>query len=764
MAARETRVPVDEGWTGFAASEVRRARLWRVVALLDHLAEQRGALYPWVPVWFSLGIGAWFTWPSEPDPRIYAVAALSLAAAPAFRWRGGERARVPAAAILLLMGGFLIAGYRSHSVAGPVLAYRYYGPVEGRVIDIDRSYSDALRLTLDQVVLKDIPPDATPVHVRVALHDPGAATDAASGSVPNAAGEPQPGMRIRIVASLARPDGPVAPYGFDFQRLAWFSRLGAVGYSRAPFTIVAPPENSPALWAFMMRMRLSSAIRGAIEGQAGALSSAFMTGDRSGVDSDTNDAMRASNLSHMISISGLHMGLLVGFVFALIRYGVALVPYLALRLPAKKIAAVIALLAATFYMVLAGADVATRRSYIMAAVMLVAILAERRAVSLRTLAAAAMIVLILEPESLTEPGFQMSFGATLALILSVKPWESVKGHVPALLRPVVLIVWTSLVASLATGPIAAAHFNRIAGYGLVANLLANPPMAVMVMPMGVIAMILAPFGLAWLPLWIMGLGTRIILAIAHFVASLDGSVRSVVSPDWTVLPCMAAGTVLVVLSRGRLRWAGAAAVILAVVMWARTERPDLLIAGDGQAVGMMTETGRAVSKPKGAGFIVDAWLQDDGDLSAQQAAWLRSAFASPRRGQYEATWNGRLLIHLTGKTAAARAEQLCQPGRVLVVGGYWHRRWADTPCEMWDMNRLSATGSVAIYREGDGYRVVTARQAAGERDWNRRPPRRPKKPNAPAADARSADRDASGDDGTSAHQPDDAPERPGRAW
>ena len=165
-----------------------------------------------------------------------------------------------------------------------------------------------------------------------------------------------------------------------------------------------------------------------------------MTGDRSSVTQATNDVLRGSNLSHLISISGLHMGLLTGFVFAMCRYGLALVPPLALRLNSKKLAAFIALMAAVFYLTLAGPNVATRRAFVMAAVMLVAVLTDRRAISLRSVAIAALIVLVLEPESVIEPGFQMSFGATVALIVAFQPWQRVQGRIPAYLRPPAMLI------------------------------------------------------------------------------------------------------------------------------------------------------------------------------------------------------------------------------------------------------------------------------------------------------------------------------------
>ncbi|MFM2356018.1 MAG: hypothetical protein RLZZ528_1754, partial [Pseudomonadota bacterium] len=542
------------------------------LGLSDLALALHGRLFPFVPAALATGIGAYFSLRTEPSLLTCAALALTAAVFALALWNAPRRFFVPALGLALVLAGLALASLRAHMVAGPVLPFRYYGPVEGRIVEIDRSYSDALRVTLDRVVLSDVAPHKTPRRLRIALHG-----DAAVARL-------SPGLTIAATAHLAPPEGPVAPGGFDFQRLAWFDSLGAVGYARAPVVAIAPAEPGLPLLAFRARMHLSGAITSAIEGQPGALASAFMTGDRSGISAATNDIMRGSNLSHMISISGLHMGLLVGFVFGLVRYGLALVPYLALRINSKMVAAVVALLAATFYLALAGPDVATRRAYIMAAVMLAAILCRRAAISLRSLAIAATIVLVVEPESLVEPGFQMSFGATFALIVAFDGWSRVKDRVPQFLRPLAIMVLSSLVAGLATGPIAAAHFNRIAAYGLVANLLATPVMGVIVMPAGVVAALLAPLGLAAPALWLVDLGTRAILWIAAEVAGWSGAVSAAPTPPGWVLPLFAAGGLIAGTLAGPFRIAGALALATALLGWGRSERPLLLIDPGGQMV------------------------------------------------------------------------------------------------------------------------------------------------------------------------------------
>ncbi|MCB2115138.1 MAG: ComEC/Rec2 family competence protein [Rhodobacteraceae bacterium] len=677
---------------------------------LQALATRRGSFLPWAPVFLSIGIGGYFALKAEPGLPVLAALAALAALLAGLGFRRGDEARILFYAVALILAGTVLAAARAHLVTAPVLTFRYYVPVEGRIVDIDRSFSDQIRLTLDRVVLEDVAPDRTPALVRVALHGDQGFID------------PRPGLTVILTAHLSPPEGPVEPGGFDFQRLAWFSGLGGVGYTRAPVLALAPPEEGLALLAFRLRRTLSTAMQEAIPGQPGAFAAALMTGDRAGVTQETNAALRASNLSHLISISGLHMGLLVGFVFATCRSGLALVPHLALRLNTKKIAAVIALAAATFYLILAGPNVATRRAYIMAAVMLVAVLSDRRAISLRSVAISALIVLFLEPESLVEPGFQMSFGATVALIVAFEPWGRFQHRIPRLLRPVAMLVLSSFVAGTATAPIAAAHFNRIAEFGLIANLVAVPLMGMIVMPAGVIAALLAPVGLAGPALWAMGQGMALILAVAAWVAGLKGAVAAVPAPPDGVLTLLALGGLLALIVRALwLRGIGIALAALSLSLWTAAERPALLVSGDGTLTGVLGTGGRALSKPKGAGFVAQSWLEDDGDVANQEEASLRAGF-SGGKGNLTAALAGLTLRHFAGKGAAGRAAGACAPGTLVVLSEEW--TGPRGACLIFDLARLRETGAIAVYPEAEGVRIVTARDAAGARLWNAPPARR----------------------------------------
>ncbi len=665
------------------------------VALLN----QTGFLFPWSPVCLSLGIGLYFGLRFEPGWPIYlgfATTGLVLIGLCRVLPAGWGSLAIGGALVAV---GFLLAGARAHMVAEPVLSWRYYGPVEGRVVAMDRSASDALRLTLDQVRVGDVPHDRRPQRIRLSVH--------------SQVGPIAPGQRIMTTAHLSSPQGPVEPGGFDFRRHAWFQRLGAVGYTRVPVMTIAPPQDAmDGVRITAIRMKISERVREILPGEVGGFAAAVTTGDRSGMGQAALGALRASNLAHLLAISGLHMGFLTGFVFVACRIGLSAIPALALRVPVRKLAAGCALVAAVIYLMLSGGNVATERAFVMVTVMLGAVLIDRRAISLRAVAVAALIVLALRPETLLSPGFQMSFAATTALVAvfgALRDFGPMPG--PKWVRPIAGVLMSSAIAGLATAPIGAAHFNTMSHYGLLANLLSVPVMGSFVVPFAVVAALLAPFGLEAIAIQVMGIGLRWILMIADWVSGLEGAQGYVVSPPWFVLPVIALGALWIALWRGRARWVGLAPVALAVLFWTSGHRPEVLIAESGGLVGVITEQGRALSKEKGSGFVATVWLENDGDGQDQRHA------AGRWPGQPDLiqriVLRDKEVIHVTGKRAAQEFTE-CDENQIVVSAINLDM---DGDCSVFDPERLYETGSLSIT---DG-KLITSADLTGHRLWSPKP-------------------------------------------
>lgn len=667
--------------------------------------DARGLLFVWVPVFIGIGIAIWFALPFEPRAGHYAAVATCAAVAALVRLKGPEALHPVAVACFAIVFGGLAAGWRAHQVAAPMLDFRYYGAVQGRVVEIDRSQSDAQRLTLDRVVLQDVAPARTPARVRVSTQDQEVM--------------PSPGQVVLLTAFLSAPNGPSEPGGFDFRRMAFFRQLGAVGYSRTPVLLWQEPEEGTAL-INRLRSWLAARMMAAVPGEAGAFAAGAMTGDRSGIGQDTVQALRDSNLAHLLAISGMNMAFLTGFVFLLLRYGLALVPPVALRVNAKKLAAAVAFGVAFFYLLLSGSNVATERAFLMVSVMLGAVLLDRRALTMRSVAISGVVLLLAVPESLGEPGFQLSFAATVVLIAGFGALDRaiLREKLPRWMLPVFTMVLTSLLAGLATAPYAAATFNRFTDYGLLANVLTAPMMSVL-MAAGAMAALLAPIGLALPALWVMEQAARWILFVAHWVAGLEGAVTPVVQPAVWVIPVLTLAGIWLLTWRGRLRWLALAPALVAFAGWAGAERPQVLIASDGGLVGLMSPQGRALSAPRGGGFVAQTWLQGDGDLAAQEVAAARAGFvgAGTARRFEVAGWRG---VVLRGKGAAEALAAHCAEADLVIVPAAVKPATVAGGCVVIGRKVLDQTGALALSFSKDHIALQPARY--GARIWMSRDP------------------------------------------
>lgn len=656
------------------------------------MALQSGRLFLWLPVALGVGITGYFALRFEPSsPQL-------------LRWGAGVgllialalwlRIRPLAFWITASALGFALAVIEAHSIAAPKLSYRYYGPVEGRIVAIDRSARERPRVTLDQVRLARIPLRKMPHRVRISLHFETSYVTL------------RPGQRVVLTAHLSPPSGPVEPGGFDFERHAWFQGLGAVGYSRTPLLEIAPPKASGfALHLTGLRQKIAQAIHQRLPGSDGAFAAAILVGDRSTIEQSDLDALRAANLAHLLAISGLHMGLLTGFVFTVVQLMFATSPRLALRLPVRRIAAAVAILTAIGYLAISGASIATQRAFLMALVIFVAVFLERRAITLRAVALAATLLLVLRPHGLNEAGFQMSFAATIGLVavfsaLRDKTWSrGGSGRIGRAWGWFLGLLISSFVAGAATAPFSAFHFNQISHFGLLANLLSVPVMGFVIMPAAVVATLLAPLGIDGIAWPIVGAGIRWILLIAHWVAGFEQATRAIVKPENWVFGFGCAGLIWLVLWQGWLKILSLPVLIIAVVSWAGTKRPDILITDDGRFLGLQSDRGRALSRAKGHGFAASSWLENDGDARDQETAAA------------DFTWPEDIRL-----STKKDAPMECEGASLLILPA---RKTGSVPdCLVLNEPFFRREGSVAIWRTPQGMILRTARGYSGNRVWS----------------------------------------------
>ena len=270
------------------------------------------------------------------------------------------------------------------------------------------------------------------------------------------------------------------------------------------------------------RLAIEERIVTALPTETGDVAVALITGNRTRISSQTQASLRNSGLAHILAISGLHMALVTLTVVWLVRGLFSLFPVIVLRYPVKKWAICTGFVAASLYLGLSGAAVATQRAWIMISVMLLAALMDRRAITMRSVAISAILILIINPQSLLSPGFQMSFAAVASLVAGYevlnrrRRWKSERNAAGGsrhwfpqafvtLGKYFGGIAITSLIAGTATGLFAAWHFHQIATLGLVGNLLAMPIVALVVMPFALFSMLLMPYGFEALALQPMSL-------------------------------------------------------------------------------------------------------------------------------------------------------------------------------------------------------------------------------------------------------------------
>ncbi|MGD9668347.1 MAG: ComEC/Rec2 family competence protein [Hyphomicrobiaceae bacterium] len=674
---------------------------------------ERAHWFYWVPVALGAGIAVYFALPFEPPVAIALLAFVGVA---------GMRQALPATPVvralldvlILLAAGFCLITLRSWSVGAPILEQRM-GPVEvrGFIELIESREGPGDRLTLRVTQLGQLARSELPERVRIRTTARG---DALS-----------PGDAVIVSAHLAPPAGPALPGGFDFARHAYFAGIGAVGFSVAkPIRDTQAPE--PPL-----SLRIGAAVQGlrraigarvdrVLSGETAAIAKALVTGERGGIPEATNDAYRDSGIFHILSISGLHMAIMGGAVFWLVRFLLALFPSVALRFPVKKWAALAAAAGSLAYLAISGSTFATLRAFIMISIMFLSILLERPAIALRNVALSALVILVLFPESLLDVGFQMSFAAVVALIAAYEVMHAhfgerrqgaprLGGMVGVFLGGIVL---STIIASAAVTPFAIYHFHKTQHYAVLANLLAVPICNFVVMPAALATLVFMPLGLEAGPLLVMGLGIDAMSATARFVASLPGAVGMLPAIPTGAFALMLAGGLWLTLWQQRWRLGGLALVCAGVAAAPFSARPDVMIGRDGKLVALRNSAGKlaAVAAPQSQ-FELKRWLEYDGDGRTPSEA---VASSGPTCDSIGCAMDVRGLRVAISRHAASVADDCAMAE--LVILPVPAPKGCTAPRSVVDFFDVRTKGAHAVYVEGPRQlRIATVADVRGVRPW-----------------------------------------------
>ncbi|MBV8593167.1 MAG: ComEC/Rec2 family competence protein, partial [Caulobacteraceae bacterium] len=633
----------------------------------------------------------------------------------------------------LVAAGFLVAKVHSDRVASPIAPARPgIVRVIGWVADIATPAEKGARLLIAPVRIVDRAAAETPGRVRIIVPAPGGPETV-----------PPPGSAIQIDTLLDPPPGPASPGAYDFARDAWFEGIGGVGLAmRPPVATTLPPPP----WRLRLEMavnalrwrvaeRLVHDIRGVMgpdDGGAAGLAAAVTTSHQDWLESAHRDDLRASGLAHMLAIAGLHTAAVSGFAFFAFRLAIAAWPWLALRVNGKKVAATAALLAVAGYLVLSGAHPPARRAAITAAVAFFAILVDRRAVSLHSLAVAALVILLIEPDVVVQPGFEMSFCATASLVALAGIWrrppraQGLPWWLAAMqsARDIVLgLIVVSLVAGAATSPFAIQHFNRVASYGALANLTADFVASAAMMPALALALLGELLGLGQLvglpALAVAGWSARTIDWLGHLFATAPGAAMSWPSAPEIALAVSYLGIVFACLWKGRLRWIGVP-LAASVALWPRGPAPVAWIASDGADAAVVVAGEEVALKPGKRSYATELWAQRRGftlpidPVGPQQRAFDCNRNAcTPRpsvRPAIAAWWTRR-------KPNAERWTKLCAGPDILIL------RTDDPPpadCRaglVLTKADFARGGSAEVYPAPGGWRLSWSQPARGRRPW-----------------------------------------------
>lgn len=694
----------------------------RAARAIEHWLEaERDQLPLWLPVLLGTGILLWFVLPDPPRWIALILGASGLAAAGVALSRGARAVRVLAVAGALVALGCALAWWRAERVAAPVPARPVIARFTGAVERIESLPARAIvRVTLAVQRVEADPggagrakPVALPPRVRVNL---------AQADLPAGLGQ---GAIVRLRARLMPPAPPAVPGAYDFARAAWFQRLGATGRGFAPVEVVQPGR--PV--AGDLRAALSAHIRAQVPGSAGAIAATLATGDRGAIAEEDAEAMRRSGLAHLLSISGLHVTAVTGAAMLLILRLLALSPWAALHWRLPLIAAGAGAVAAVGYTLLTGAEVPTIRSCAAALLVLLAMALGREALTLRLVAAGALFVLLLWPETLMGPSFQLSFAAVTAIVAlhesrRVRGWFAARdeGRGARLARGAASLLLTGLVVEIALMPIAMFHFHKAGIYGALANIVAIPLTTFVVMPLEGLALIAdlvragAPF---W---WLAGHALDLLLWLAHATAGAPGSVAMLPGMPGGAFVLMAAGGLWIALWRTHWRWIGLAAIAIGGGWALATPPPDLIVTGDGRHLAIRTSDGGFALLRDRAGDYIRAMLGESGGTEEELGAIedLREAECSPDLCRVNVRSGERVWRVAATRSSylvpAAELNALCRSVDAMVSDRRLPRgctpRWLKL-----DRAVLARIGGVAIgFRGGH---VVTVHRPGDRHPWVR---------------------------------------------
>lgn len=672
------------------------------------LDSERDQIGLWLPVGLGIGIALWQSFDTETWPAIAFLSVALLLFAILAKPNSRVRLILHMAALLIALG-FAVIALKSAWIAQPVLGKIWVGEFYGRVEGVENiSARDVFRLRLATEGQAGLPPTVR-VNLTPEQYRP----------------EFQPGAVIKLRARLMPPAGPALPGGYDFARRAWFQQIGATGSALGDVDL-SEPAKSEAVFA-AKRQQLTQHILTATADGAGPVAAALVTGDQGHISEEDAQAMRDSGMAHLLSISGLHVTAVVGFIFLAVSRLLALSAWLALRISIPIVSAAAAALGAIGYTLLAGAEVPTVRSCIAAILILAALAMGREALTLRLVAFGATVVLLVWPETMAGPSFQLSFAAVATIVivheLPIIRRLTERREEPAIQRigrAVFSLIITGIAIELVLAPIALFHFHKAGLYGAMANVVAIPLTTFWIMPFEAVALFFDLMGLGAPFWWLAGQGIFAILTLAHMVSGLPGAVTMMPAmPDWA-FGALISGALVFGLLKTKMRYAGAVIFLIGLAAMVTAPRPDILVTGDGKHLAIVDRNGEIAFLRANAGEFVSDMLFEKAGTSAKVRLienWpgvrcssdicILTIDSAARQWRILATRSPYQVPTLEMVAACNRVD--------IVISDRWLPQSCAPKWMKADRNMLQETGGLAFYLADN--KVISVHQDSAHMPW-----------------------------------------------
>ena len=575
--------------------------------LEKQLVAEKESLILWVPVFFASGICTYFYMPSEVSIH-YPLTFLIIFAFMAMFFKQSKSIFWFFIICFIVNLGFITTSLRAKIVDSPILAKEIKVAKVDAVIKNISIYNEKRRFILGELHIENLASENTPKLIRLTAH-----TKYSGAKIGNS---------ISVSANLRPPPAPAIPDGYDFARSSYFKGIGAVGYALSDFTIKEPQSKnfSIAKYINLIRQKITDNILRNMEGDNKYIATSLITGERGGIKKDVLEDIRTAGIAHILAISGMHLSLVAGIFFILTYSILPFFTKIAVRFNPRKIAAFVAIFGSFTYLLISGMPISAQRAFIMTSMILLAIIIDRVSTPMRSMALAAMVVMVITPEAILTPSFQMSFAAVAALIASYEyaTRSYIRAKDQSIFERIAIyffgVIFSTIIASMATAPFAIYHFNHFSSYGLFTNLVAIPVTSFLIMPSAVISLFLMPINLEQIGFLPMSWGIDILVATAKYIAALPEAKHTLPSISPIAFVLIVIGFLWFTLWQDKWRKYGILIILLGGVLNLLVKAPDILIGREGEIFALKNDENKWLFSSSGKGrYVKDLWLRNLGE-------------------------------------------------------------------------------------------------------------------------------------------------------